>query len=584
MLDGRRAPRMLPWFRLDTRPGGGIMAATMVRHDTEHQRGQSTQWTGNLGKQPFDRKVNPMKTTLRKLTVAWPLVIFLLLPPLTRAETAVQAWVQRYNGPGNEAYAVAVDGSNNVIVTGYSYGSGSSDDYAIIKYSSAGVPLWTNLYNGPGNGGDFAYAVAVDTSNNVIVTGYSDGGGYNHDYATIKYSSEGVPLWTNRYNGLGNSDDYAQAVAVDGNGDVIVTGYSTGSGDDLDYATIKYSGAGEPLWTNCYNGPGNGADYAFAVAVDGSNNVIVTGGSDAGSYPNNYSDYATIQYSSAGVPLWTNRYGNGPGNDSWAATVAVDGSNNVIVTGTSCNGVDHDYATIQYSSAGVPLWTNRYHEPGNYINCASAVAVDGSHNVIVTGYSSNGTNSDYVTIKYSSAGVPLWTNRYNGSGNGDAEARAVAVDGSNNVIVTGRSEASASSYIYDYATIKYSSAGVPLWTNLYNGPGNGDDQACALALDHSGNVIVTGYSTGSGGDYDFATVKYICVPSPVLTGLQLTNGTFQMRVDEVLQSGTLVIEACTDLVGWAPLFTNLTPTNVLFYTDPDAGNTPTRFYRAFQFP
>jgi hypothetical protein len=206
--------------------------------------------------------------------------------------------------------------------------------------------------------------------------------------------------------------------------------------------------------------------------------------------------------------------------------------------------------------------------------------------VIVTGYSSNGTNSHYTTIKYSSAGVPLCTNRYNGAGDGDAEARAVAVDGSNNVIVTGRSEASASSYIYDYATIKYSSAGVPLWTNLYNGPGNGDDQACALALDHSGNVIVTGYSTGSGGDYDFATVKYICVPSPVLTGLQLTNGTFQMRVDEVLQPGTLVIEAATNLstTNWSPVFTNTTPTNVLFYTDPDASNTPARFYRAFQFP
>src|ERR1019366_6461219 len=182
-----------------------------------------------------------MHTTLRKLIVAWPLVIILLLPALTRAETAVQAWVQRYNGPGNEASAVAVDGSNNV-----------------------------------------------------IVTGYSDGGGYNYDYATIKYSSAGVPLWTNRYNGPGNSDDYGQAVAVDGNGDVIVTGYSYGTASDLDYATIKYSSVGVPLWTNRYNGPGNGADYAVAVAVDGSNNVIVTGGAEAGSYPNYYSDYATI--------------------------------------------------------------------------------------------------------------------------------------------------------------------------------------------------------------------------------------------------------------------------------------------------
>jgi hypothetical protein len=266
--------------------------------------------------------------------------------------------------------------------------------------------------------------------------------------------------------------------------------------------------------------------------------------------------------------------------------VAVDGSNNVIVTGTSCNGVDHDYATIQYSSAGVPLWTNRYHAPGNYINCASAIAVEGSHNVIVTGYSSNGTNSDYATIKYSSAGVPLWTNHYNGSGNGDGKARALAVDGSHNVIVTGRWEASPSSYIYDYATIKYSSAGVPLWTNCYNGPGSGDDEAAAVAVDRSGNVIVTGYSIGSGGDYDFATIKYICVPSPVMTGLPPTNGSFQLRVDGVLQPGTLVIEAATNLAttNWAPVFTNTTPTNVLFYTDPDAGNYAGRFYRAYQFP
>jgi hypothetical protein len=472
-----------------------------------------------------------MKTTFRKLTATWPLVIILLLPALTRAETAVQAWVQRYNGPGNgvdEPTTMAVDGSNNVIVTGYSSGSGGYADYATIKYSSAGVPLWTNRYHGPGNGDDQAWAMAVDGSDDVIVTGFSTGSGGYADYATIKYSSAGVPLWTNRYNGLGTGWDRANAVAVDGSNNVIVTGHSDGSVGNPDYATIKYSSTGMPLWTNRYNGPGNYYDVATGVMADGGDNVIVTGSST----------------------------GSGSG---------------------------YDYATIKYSSAGVSLWTNRYNGPGNITDYATAVALDGSNNVIVTGYSvGSGRYFDYATIKYSSTGVPLWTNLYNGSGNGNDYANALVVGGSNDVIVTGFSTNNASGY--DYTTIKYSSAGVPLWTNRYNGPGNGNDYARAVAVDRSGNVIVTGYSWGSGSSYDFATVKYICVPSPVVTGLQLTNGTFRLRVDEMLQPGTLVIEASTNLEGWAPVFTNTTPTNVLFYTDPDAGNLPTRFYRGFQFP
>ena len=129
-----------------------------------------------------------------------------------------------------------------------------SFDYATIAYSGAGVPLWTNRYNGPGNGYDQATAVAVDASGNVFVTGYSYGSGGSSDYATIAYSGAGVPLWTNRYNGPANGYDEASAVAVDGSGNVFVTGYSTWQRRLSDYATIAYSGAGVPLWTNRYNG------------------------------------------------------------------------------------------------------------------------------------------------------------------------------------------------------------------------------------------------------------------------------------------------------------------------------------------
>jgi uncharacterized delta-60 repeat protein len=510
-----------------------------------------------------------MQRSLPNLLAARLLAIFLLLPTLTRAETAVQAWVQRYNGPGNgndHAQAVAVDSSNNIIVTGYSYLTATNADFTTIKYSSNGLPLWTNRYNGPGNDDDVAWAIAVDGSNNVILTGHSFASAHNADYATIKYSSDGVPLWTNRYNGPENCSDYARGIAMDGSNNVIVTGFSArrlAGPYNRDYVTIKYSLDGLPLWTNRYNGPGDDNDQAIGVAVDHDNNVIVTGESRGSS---GYEDYATVKYSSEGIALWTNRY-NGLGN-GWdgASAVTVDGSNNVIVTGYSADSSGYfDCATIKYSSDGTPLWTNRYNGPGNGTPIASGVTVDGGNNVIVTGSA--------ATIKYSSEGVPLWTNLNSGS--------TLAVDGSNNVIVAGSSGPYTNS---DYTTIKYSSEGKPLWTTHYNGPGNGNDNATALALDRSDNVIVTGSSSGGSSSNDFAVIKYICVPEPVLTGLQVSNGTCQLRVDAVLQSGTLVIEACTNLTGWGPVFTNTTPTNVLLYTDPKASNYLRRFYRAFQYP
>ena len=116
--------------------------------------------------------------------------------------------------------------------------------------------------------------------------------------------------------------------------------------------------------------------------------------------------------------------------------------------------------------------------------------------------------ADYVTIAYSGAGVPLWTNRYDGPGNDQDIAKAVAVDANGNVFVTGSSYGSGDNH-WDYATIAYSGAGLPLWTNRYNGPANGDDAACAVAVDASGNVFVTGSSRGSLDDFDFVTVKYV---------------------------------------------------------------------------
>jgi hypothetical protein len=110
------------------------------------------------------------------------------------SSAVAQEWVRRYNGPGDStdvANALAVDNSGNVYVTGGSRGSGTYYDYATIKYNSAGKVLWVRRYNGPGNSLDVAAALAVDNSGNVYVTGVSYGSGTSRDYATIKYNPDG---------------------------------------------------------------------------------------------------------------------------------------------------------------------------------------------------------------------------------------------------------------------------------------------------------------------------------------------------------------------------------------------------------
>jgi hypothetical protein len=461
-----------------------------------------------------------MKHILLATTLALTLIAFL---PLARCQTAVEAWAQRYHEADaieNIPRAIAVDSSGNAITTGFSRDTNGLKHWVTIAYSSSGAPLWTNRYHGPEDFyDDQPNAVEVDAAGHAFVAGVSFGMAGDQDYVVIKYSSAGASLWTNRYNGPGNGNDGASAVAMDGSGNVIVTGLSVGlSGVSsyFDYATVKYSGAGVPLWTNRYDGPANNEDGATDVAVDGSGKVIVTGIS----FPlNGRADYATVAYSSAGLPLWTNRY-NGPVNsDDYARAVAVDGNGNAFVTGDSWNGSVSEYATIAYSAAGAPLWTNRYHTPGSGNNFAWAIAADTNGNVFVTGGAGG-----FATIKYSNAGLPLWTNRYNGPSvfSFSDTARAIAVDGGGNVIVTGDSYRDF--VTRDIATIAYSNAGVPLWTNRYNGPANGDDAPLtedSLALGPGGSVYVAAASDGNYSDetvFDFATVKYVVAgPSLFIT-------------------------------------------------------------------
>jgi len=152
-------------------------------------------------------------------------------------------------------------------------------------------------------------------------------------------------------------------------------------------------------------------------------------------------------------------------------------------------------------------WAVRYSGTEN-MDEAKAIILDASNNVYVTGKSLNATNGfDIVTIKYNNLGVVLWTAVYNGSGNSYDEPIDLVLDGTN-FYVTGVTTRSLSTGL-DYVTIKYNgSTGAILWSSVFNGAGNGDDIATKIAIKNN-RAYVTGkgyYTSPTNADY--VTIKY----------------------------------------------------------------------------
>lgn len=417
-----------------------------------------------------------------------------------------QQWVSRYNGASNNSdYSndIVIDLAGNIIITGASYGN-SDLNYMTVKYNAAGVQQWVRTYDGL-QGEDVAEAVTIDFSGNIYVTGRSSVSGAGFNFYTQKLNSAGTVLWGTFYNGPGNGDDKAHAIAVDAAGNVYVGGVSTGSSTGPDICMVKYNSSGVQQWVYRYNGSANGIDEMVDFKIDGAgNNIYLTGYGNFGAP--DYSDFVTIKINSAGTQQWIKRY-NGGGSDQ-ATSIALDASGNSYVTGWFSDANSWEsYATVKYNSSGTQIWSASYEGPGQRIDIPSDIKVDASGNVFVTGRS-QGANLlyDFATIKYNSSGAQQWANRWTGIGSNQySYASSLELDAAGNVYAGGYSGSSV--ILLDYAVVRYTNAGAQQWWIKYNGPAGGNDQITSIALDGS-NVYVTGSSAGSGTGNDMATIKY----------------------------------------------------------------------------
>ena len=218
--------------------------------------------------------------------------------------------------------------------------------------------LWVRTYDNPFTPPLFSFDdweqasdLAVDGAGNIIVTGTSGVPATPVDIRTIKYSPTGSQLWLAVYSTFEAMVN--PKITVDDNNDIYVAASVQPGPGDRDIATIKYSAAGAEQWKRTLDGGLGGLDDPTAIAVDQYRNVYVTGSSEI--VPGHSIDYVTLRYSTNGDTGWVRSY-NGPGNDrDVSKAITVDVRNNVIVTGSSVGTVlpYTDVATIKYSQKDV---------------------------------------------------------------------------------------------------------------------------------------------------------------------------------------------------------------------------------------
>jgi Beta-propeller repeat len=458
-----------------------------------------------------------------------------------------QAWVAHYNNgitnSTNQAVRMALDSDENVIVTGFSQNTNNQLGYVTIKYAPNGNQLWATRFDSTNYPMATPAAMAVDNSNNVIATGNA---------LTIKYDANGNQLWTAPYSGV--------ALAVDTNGNVVTTGIGT------IFGMIKLNAAGATLWQTSY--PSScGSAAGQAVVGDSSGNIYL-----AGSYPffcnDGLVDYELLilKYSASGTQVWATS-DQDAGRQWQTANVVVDGAGNLYLAGNFTE--DSTYSAFAYDASGNQTWAG---EPFFNVNdlCYS-MAIDQKGCVLMTGRVLGNSSFLYGTAKLGTNGSTLWASDYPPNGVGPSVANAVAVDYTNNSYVTGYSPGSNGTN--NIVTIKYGPSGNQIWLQSYNGLNNGNDVGNAIAVDKNGNVYVTGYETLPGGGTGIVTIKYI----PISIQRQ-TNGTVMIQVSG--SPGEMFdIEASTNLQTWLDLGTVTADTNGLMqFDDTNASNYPARFY------
>lgn len=321
-----------------------------------------------------------------------------------------QLWASYFSSQGNiidAARGMLWDNAGNLIVIGETGATVSTTDALVVKYDTAGIQLWQSVYSNPVNKQDQVEAAAVDAENNIYVCGnvYVDTSRYR-DFQVFKMDSSGTVEWARTYNDSMNYGDQCTAIIVDNNGDIIVTGESTGWGPGYpvnEIATIKYDATGNVQWITRYETSTSTA-IPSGIAVDENDNIYIVGSAYDGTTK---FDCITIKYNASGNEQWV-RLIQGTQVDADGGSDILYDEGKIYVAGYVANNSTYDDALVAaYDVSGNLLYREEWNSAQNDEDDFSYIAKDEDGNLIAAGIVEKFNDDDLLVVKFSVANVSI---------------------------------------------------------------------------------------------------------------------------------------------------------------------------------
>jgi len=443
-------------------------------------------------------------------------------------------------GSGTDQPAgIAVDSSGSVYVAG----STDSADFPLATLGSLPTavdhvfvakldPTGSNLVYADYIGGsntDFGYALALDSSNNVYVTGSTASAdfpmlnpfqgtypGSSNGFLT-KISPDGSSLLYSTYFG-GNGSDLPSSVAIDPAGEMVIAGYT--SSTNLPVANAYQSSVSANLG-------GMYGDYGFLAKFTPDGSSL--------SYSTYFGGNSNLPLNCGGTPCWIPPA-------SFILGMVLDAAGNAYITGSTntynfpvTQGAYQTTDSTQqngtvgfvskFSGGGSLQYSTYFYDPNGVVTDPTAIAVDGSGSAYVTGitFSWNGTfpltstgicdpgvygsgcNYAFVT-KFDSAGATLAYSTYLGPNN-SAVPQAVVLDGNNDAYILGFTGSNLFSTVNGIESFSGGNdvllveidptASTQLFATYLGGSGNDQPAPAGMVLDATGNLYITGLTDSS---------------------------------------------------------------------------------------